>query len=307
MFNHKTFPLKNDRVTRRRVLFIINPSSGEGDNDSINEDIHAFCQQHDLEFRIYTLQKENNTSRLEELQQDFKADTAVIAGGDGTLYHLLPFVRKHDLETALIPSGTSNGLATELGISQNLQQNLNNIIEGTTKRIDLLSVNNKLAAHICDIGFNAKLVKRFDQDSIGGFRGYAKHFIEVLRSHKPRKYMITDKNGQQIKHKAHMLIVTNAQKYGTGAVVNPQGQIDDGQFELIVIRYYSFWHILQIFFVLFTRRIHRMHYVHVYKHSSIELQNTEGENVNLDGEIQGRPLKLNIKNLPKALSVILPD
>jgi len=299
--------LSKQKLLENKVLFIVNPVSGYGNKDQILEAINIFCKNHNLNYHIYIILKENNENQLERLQQSFQAQTAVIAGGDGTLFHLLPFLRKHSLTTALIPTGTANGFATELGIPKTLKKSLNTLLKGTVKTIDLLSVNGKLVAHLCDIGFNAKLVKRFEQDTIKGFRGYAKHFIDVLRTHKSKKYLITDENGQKIKYKAHMLIVTNAKKYGTGAVVNPEARIDDGKFELIVIRYYSFWHIVQMFFVLFTKQIHRMHYVHISKHSEITIKNIKGKIVNLDGEIHTKLINLHIKNIPKALKIITPN
>jgi diacylglycerol kinase (ATP) len=53
--------------------------------------------------------------------------------------------------------------------------------------------------------------------------------------------------GIKKKYKAEMLVIANARSFGTGAVINPEGSVDDGEFEIIMIRLYSWWSIFYLF------------------------------------------------------------
>ncbi len=288
------------------ILFVINPVSSDMDKSGLKTQISDYCARHRIRYDFFFTTEQDDISEIKEKLKNFSTDIIVAAGGDGTIFELLPLLTGRKIPLGIIPVGSANGLATEFGIPNSLDQSLDTIRKQKTKKIDLLKVNDIYSAHICDIGFNARIVKRFEDDSIRGLRGYAKHLWEVLKTSKPAKFKIEESGSVRTK-KAHMAILTNMHKYGTGAVVNPKAEVDDGKFELVLIRYRSVWHIIQIFFLLFTNRIHHMHNVELSSHKSLTMYNPKKENVNIDGEIVGRPEKLKVKNLPQALEIIVPE
>ncbi|MFW6227362.1 MAG: diacylglycerol/lipid kinase family protein [Bacteroidota bacterium] len=290
----------------KSILFVINPVSSNLDKGGLKSRISDYCARHRIRYDFFFTTDKDDTGQIKEKLKNFVTDIIVAAGGDGTIFELLPLLTELGIPLGIIPVGSANGLATELDIPKNLDLSLDTIRKQNIRIIDLLKVNDIYCAHICDIGFNARIVKRFENDSIRGLRGYARHFWEVLRTTKPARYKIEENDTVRIK-KAHMVILTNMHKYGTGAVVNPRADINDGKFELVLIRYHSFWNIIQIFFSLFTNRIHHMHNVELTSHRSITVYNLNKENVNIDGEIIGRPEKLEIRNLHRALKVIIPE
>ena len=49
-------------------------------------------------------------------------------------------------------------------------------------------------------------------------------------------YVTIETDTETVKRKAFMVAIANASKYGTGATINPDGKIDDGLFEIVVVR-----------------------------------------------------------------------
>ncbi len=285
----------------------MNPVSGDVPKESVRQKVKDFCQKHGFDHHVFETTGKDDLALLKTELGNYQPETVVAVGGDGTINLVAGAVAGSGIHLGILPMGSANGLATELLIPQNVGHALKLVAQNHTKSIDLLYVDDTPAAHLCDIGFNARLVKRFSKEKVRGFRSYAKHFWEVLLTNKPKRYSLKFKDGSEESFKAHMVIVTNSQKYGTGAVINPQGKPDDGKFEVVVIRYYSPLHILQIFFALFLRTIDKMHYVFTYSVDEVELINHKKESVNVDGEIIGDPVNIYFRNKPKAIKVIVPE
>ncbi len=295
------------KAEKRKILFVMNPVSGDESKENVMQKVENFCKKHSFIHQIFETKGEGDLSLLQTELDNFEPDTAVAIGGDGTINLVAGAIAGTVIGLGIIPMGSANGLATELLIPENAEQGLELLAKNHTRSMDLLYVDDIPAAHLCDIGFNARLVKAFSREKVRGFRSYAKHFFEVLRTHKPNRFSLKFKDGSEESFKAHMVIVTNNQKYGTGAVINPQGNSSDGKFEVVVIRYYSPLHILQIFFALFLRNIDKMHYVFTYSADEVELINHKKESVNVDGEIIGDPVNIYFKNQKKAIKVIVPE
>ena len=294
------------KAEERKILFVMNPVSGDVSKEHVREQVDSFCQKHSFAHKFFETSGKDDLSVLQDEFRDYQPDTVVAMGGDGTINLVVGAISGTKIHLGIIPMGSANGLATELLIPRNVEQALQLVAQNRTRPLDLLYVDDLPAAHLCDIGFNARLVKRFSKEKVRGFGSYAKHFWEVLRTNKPNRYSLKFKDGHEESFKAHMVIVTNSQKYGTGAVINPQGKPNDGKFEVVVVRYYSPLHILQIFFALFLRTIDKMHYVFTYSADEVELINHKKESVNVDGEIIGNPVNIHFRNKPKAIKVIVP-
>lgn len=291
----------------RKILFAVNPISGNVQKGHVRERVDSFCKKHGFSHSVFETSGKDDLSKLKKRIENYHPDTVVAMGGDGTINLVVSAIAGSAIHMGIVPMGTADGLATELMIPGNIEPALQLIAQNHARSLDLLSAGDVPAAHVCDIGFNAQLVKRFSKDKARGFGSYAKHLRDVFRTNKPSRYTLKFKDGREESFKAHMVIITNSQKYGTGAVINPQGKPDDGKFEVVVIRYYSPLHILQIFFALFFRNIDKMHYVFTYSAEELELINHKKESINVDGEIIGNPVNIYFKNQHKAIKVIVPE
>jgi len=292
---------------RKKLLFVINPISGDIDKEHLERDISEFMSARNQSYEIYYTTGENDRIEISERVKKSGADVVVAVGGDGTCNLVAQVLLHTEKKMGIIPLGSANGLATELNLPQVLDENLKIILKGKTREIDVVQIDDRhLSLHLSDIGLNAKIVEQFENGEIRGFLGYGKYFFGELGKAEPTKFEI-EFNGKIKKKKALMIVIANAAKYGTGAVINPESKLDDGYFEIIVVRPQKAIEFIGMIIPFFTRKIHRLNYVDIYKCKKAIIRNLEKQMVQADGEIIGQPEQVFVENLPRSLKVIVPE
>ncbi len=105
------------------------------------------------------------------------------------------------------------------------------------------------------------------------------------------------------KIKAEMVTIANAKSFGTGAAINPTGKIDDGKFEIVVIRPYPWWFVFTFMYASFTGKVHKMRHVKVFTTSVAEILLTNKQEFQIDGEVIAVKKKISVEILHGALKV----
>ena len=172
--------------------------------------------------------------------------------------------------------------------------------------VDALLLNDKhLCLHLSDIGLNDKVVKRFEEEKIRGKFGYIRQFIREIIHTVPKKFKF-DLQGNTFKRRAHMVVIANATKYGTGAVMNPVGKIDDGKFEICIVKPFPKYAVFSIAYHMFRGSIKTSPYVKIISCKSITIYNPQKEVLQVDGEVIGYPKKVDVKIKKHAFHLITP-
>jgi diacylglycerol kinase family enzyme len=210
-----------------------------------------------------------------------------------------------DIPLLIIPLGSANGMAKELGIANRPEAALDLISNGVTKNIDLLKINGNICIHLGDVGLNASIVKRFEKDPKRGLWTYARHLFKELFLIDAFHFNITVDN-KSFKKKAVSVTVANASKYGTGAVINPLGQIDDGKFELVIIKPFPKIHLISITWKMFIGRLQTSEFVDVYTCKEATIQTSKKTTLQIDGEIIGKTKEIVVQILPQSLTIRMP-
>ncbi len=291
---------------QQKILFVINPVSGNADKNNLESDISRLMSEENQPFEIYYTSGVDDKEKISALIKENNPAKVAVLGGDGTCNLVAQTLMHSNISMGIIPFGSANGLATELNLPANLSESLKIIIKGKTQKIDVLRFNNEfISLHIGDIGLNASVVKRFEQGKIRGFWGYGKYYIGEIGKAKPAKFQL-EFNNKIKKKKAVMIAIANAARYGTGAVINPDGKPDDGYLEIIVVRPQKLIHFLGIVASVFTGKIHTLNYVDIYSCREVLIRNYEKKIVQVDGEVIGHPSEVYVETLPRALQVIVP-
>jgi len=289
----------------RKILFIINPISGINKKYSVTEQITRLCKKHSLSPEFIETTGKNDKERIADSIKTHSPDTAVAVGGDGTVNLVASLLIDTDIKLGVVPTGSANGMAFELNISTNIEQAMSVIARNVCRSIDLLKINREhLAIHLSDLGMNARIIKRFDQEKIRGFYGYARQFFKELKSPSNFRCIIDCEGKKRRKYKAVMVVMTNTHFFGTGAVVNPTGKLDDGKFEIVVIKPYPWYYLFHMILAFFTGNIHRLRHIRTLscKHATINMR--PEQDLQVDGEPVGEFRHLEIEALPSAIKVI---
>lgn len=288
------------------ILFIVNPISGDKDKSDLKIEINDYLKGKDISTDFYFTTGEKDAQRISQILEDNKIGKVVAAGGDGTCNLIGKLLLNREIPMGIIPAGSANGLATELDLPVGLQESLDYIVNGKSKKIDALRINdNHICLHISDIGFNAKVIDRFEQGELRGMAGYANSFIGELIESQPSSFRLKFEEETKAKS-AFMIVLANATKFGTGAVINPKGKLDDGMFEVVVMNPNKVIHFLEMIVPFYTRKIHTLDFVDTYSCRKVVIENPRHQNVQIDGEFIGKPETISVEILPQALEIIVP-
>jgi diacylglycerol kinase (ATP) len=286
-----------------KVLFVINPKSGVQNAQPLDELIRDQAEKAGFEYRIFIIRGEAKVT-IQELITEYKPDRVAAAGGDGTVNLIAGILAQTDIPMLIIPSGSANGMAKELEI-YNIEQALALLLEGEEKKIDLIQINGHISIHLADVGLNARIVKRFEADTRRGILTYARHLFGEIFLLKHYKFKITA-DQKQITRTAVSVTFANASKYGTGAVINPHGRVDDGLFELVIVKPFPDIQILSIAWKMFRNKLHTSDYVEVISCREATLRCNHRTTLQIDGEVIGKVKDFKIEMMHHALKTIVP-
>ncbi|MCH5596611.1 diacylglycerol/lipid kinase family protein [Niabella ginsengisoli] len=238
-----------------KILFIINNIAGNKTIDWQSE-IKTYFNGKNVELDFYDLTDPVDCGALDNYIKSAKANKVVAVGGDGTIALVAESVQGTGMALGIIPAGSANGMAKELLIPVKLPDALNIIENGVVTGVDTILLNNEhMCLHLSDAGINAQLIKNFEEGDTRGKIGYLKVAWKTLVRRQSLNIKI-EHNNSVINRKAFMIVIANAGKYGTGAVINPVGEINDGIFEVVVVKRLSFFGILKMMFSLgFDKKI----------------------------------------------------
>src|SRR5690348_6820321 len=211
-------------VNERKLLFIINPGSGSKKEDWGKICTDFFKDKQSCAIETFELPADCSKSVICKKVEEAKADIVVAVGGDGTVKLVAECLQNNKAALGIIPAGSANGLAKDLGIPEDPEKALELLLEGKVRTIHLTTINDQLCIHLSDIGFNAYVVKKFEDGPSRGMWGYFKAACKVLWQYQKMDIRIqTDK--EEVFRRAVMVVVANATKYGNGVVINPLGSL----------------------------------------------------------------------------------
>lgn len=289
---------------RLRILFIINPIAGGKAKQDWETAIREFFKESDYAFEFFLQTGKNDKPSIQQHMQRFNPDTVVAVGGDGTVKMVAEIVKETTVALGIIPAGSANGLAKELAIPTDVEGAIDVILNGQTRKVDAIKINEEeLCFHLSDVGMNALLVKYFEDSKQRGLWGYGRFVLKMLWNKRKMRVAITTDEGL-IKRKAYMVVLANAEKYGTGAVINPDGSVTDGKFEVVVVRKV---HLFEIFKALTARKSFHPRRIEVFRTKSVTLQFQQKYPFQVDGEYQGKTAFVSARILPGIVNVVVPS
>ncbi len=224
-------------------------------------------------------------------------------GGDGTIKLVAECLMKTKILLGILPAGSANGLAKELGISDIPTQALDILTQAYSKKIHITQINEQLCIHLSDIGLNAHAMMEFENQPTRGWWGYLRAALKVLWQ-SPLMEITIKINEKSVKMKAEMIVIANATKYGNGVVINPIGKLDDKFFEVIVIKKKSFY---EIFKMTFAYGSHDTDKTEIFQTNALSMKSRRKVHFQIDGEYLGKVREVNAIIAPNALQVIVPN
>ncbi len=162
------------------------------------------------------------------------AETLVVAGGDGTLNEVINSLNGASCQLGILPVGTMNVFARELGLPWNAIGDCWEIIRrGRTKEVDLFSANDRLFVQMAGVGLDAKTIastsSRFKK-LVGPF-AFVWRGLTLLRGPHPRLQIVT---GEGDEDEAFSVLVGNGRFYGGSLPLFSKANHQDGLLDVLL-------------------------------------------------------------------------
>jgi YegS/Rv2252/BmrU family lipid kinase len=287
-----------------KLLFVINPISGGKEKTDWETHIRNYFKTSPHEMEFFLLTGKGDESSVNHYLNTVKPDRVVAVGGDGTIKMIAEIVQHKDLPLAIIPAGSANGMAKELNIPADVETALDIAINGEVKPTDVITINDKeICIHLSDLGLNAMLVKYFEASKKRGMWSYGKAVFRVLWE-KQKMYVTIASDNAQIRRKAYMVVLANARKYGTGANINPEGDVSDGYFEIVVVRKLN---VIEILKSILTNKPFEKRRIEVIKTKKAMITVLKSAYFQVDGEYRGKVKQLTASISPGKLLLLQPS
>jgi diacylglycerol kinase (ATP) len=168
---------------------------------------------------------------------DEGAELVFAWGGDGMVQRCVDVLAGSDVSLAIVPAGTSNFFATNLGIPKDIEQAVEVGLRGERRKVDVGRFNGERFAALAGAGFDAAMIR--DAGSGGlkerfGRAAYVWAGSRNLRS-KPFHAEIKVDGVAWYKGKASCILLGNVGELFGGVEAFEDARPDDGQLELGVV------------------------------------------------------------------------
>jgi diacylglycerol kinase (ATP) len=221
----------------------------------------------------------------------------VAAGGDGTINEIVNGIAGRNVALGLLPVGTMNVFATELGLPTNdLRRCWEIIQENRTRPVDLPSANGKHFVQLAGVGLDAQVVKETSRAFKRNF-GPLSYMISAaqIASRPPPRLRIESENA--VTEEGSFVLVGNGRLYGGRFPFFKQAVIDDGLLDVIVFKRLNYVEIIRYLQnVIFTSQITAPE-VEYFQTSRLHVSSEESVPVEIDGELIGNcPVEFQIRS-----------
>lgn len=219
----------------KKVLLVINPVSGDTEKQPIIDMVKHFLHS-GTDLNVYHTTGKEDIAEIKRALEAFRPDRVLVAGGDGTIKMVAEACEGKGITLGILPAGSANGLATDLELPLDCDKAIVPAMGGKTIKMDALRIGDSIGLHISDLGINAELIKKYSESSLRGHFGYFLSSIPTLvDTESPYDFSIyANESTREVE--AVMVAFANSKKFGTGALVNPNGKIDDGKFEVLIFK-----------------------------------------------------------------------
>ncbi|MDP3719680.1 MAG: diacylglycerol kinase family lipid kinase [Acidobacteriota bacterium] len=160
-------------------------------------------------------------------------------GGDGTVNGVGAGLAGSPVAMAIIPGGSGNGLARDLGVPLDAAAAFEVAATGTTRSIDAGELDGSLFFNVAGIGLDASIANRMALPGARrGLLGYVVATMSELPAYRARDYAITfpESEAAPMASPALFVALANSRQYGNGAQIAPHALLDDGQIDVVLVR-----------------------------------------------------------------------
>jgi diacylglycerol kinase family enzyme len=235
------------------------------------------------------------------------AEVVFVAGGDGTVLSAVSALVGTDTAMAVLPAGTGNLLAANLGLSTDLAAGLEVALEGGLRRLDVGEVDGQQFTVMAGMGFDARMLDA-TSDTAKARIGWPAYVLGALRHVTDRRMKVAVRidGGQPIRRRAQTVLVANVGRLQGGVRLLTEAKPDDGLLDVAILTPRTLRHWLALSWAV-LRRKERVPSMDVFRGTRVEVTSDRAQPRQLDGDLIDPGRLLHVRVLPKALWLCVPQ
>lgn len=254
---------------------VVNPVSGSGKGAILGTETAGFFSERRLPYQIITATSADKLriNLAEFLDNNVGSIDGVIAvGGDGLVHLVLQIVVPRNIPFSAIAAGTGNDFVRALGWNlDEIRTQLNAVVSEPPTAIDLGLVDSEWFGAVLSTGFDSVVNEK--ANTLKWPKGPSKYNVAIameLPKFKPLKYTI-ELDSRVIETEAMLIAVGNGRSYGGGMKVCPDAVMNDGLFDVMVLRPVSKVEFVRVFPTVFSGRHVDHKQVDIYRTKRVSL------------------------------------
>jgi|EndMetStandDraft_5_1072996.scaffolds.fasta_scaffold64296_2 YegS/Rv2252/BmrU family lipid kinase len=219
---------------RRRLFVISNPGAGLSRSTLIDDTVRALQRAGAVLTRVSPASIDAARLAAREAAASGSHDAIVAAGGDGTIRHVAAALIDTDTPLGIIPVGTGNVLAHEIGLQTTADAVTRTLLDGPHIRVACAHANGEPFLLMAGAGFDARILIDLNQraKSLLGRSAYAAPLVGAL--FRPLDNLTIAVDGRACQ--ANWAVITNSCHYGGGFVLSERTSIHQRGLEAILFK-----------------------------------------------------------------------
>jgi len=235
------------------------------------------------------------------------AEIVFVAGGDGTILSAVSRLVGTDTAMAVLPAGTGNLLAANLGLATDVAAGLEVALEGGLRRLDVGEVDGQQFTVMAGMGFDARMLDA-TSDTAKARIGWPAYVLGALRHVTDRRMNVAVRidGGEPIRRRAQTVLVANVGRLQGGVHLLTEAKPDDGLLDVAILTPRTLRHWLALGWAV-LRRKQRVPSMEVFRGTRVEVVSDRIQPRQLDGDLIEAGRLLNVRVLPRALWLCVPQ
>ncbi len=290
-----------------RALLIHNSRSGQRDRTGEVTEAMASLIAAGWEAEVAMASAPEEVERLAHMAVERGDDAVVVAGGDGTLNATIQALAHQPTALGVLPTGTTNVWAREMGIPMNVAAATQVLLTGEIARIDLGQANHRYFLFVASAGFDASVTRGVGARTkrrLGMLAYIITAVSEGLRLRGKETTIVAD--GRISQQRVLMIAANNVRLYGGVLKMSPDAYADDGLLDVWVFRgrglFAATVHVVNVL----LGRHSRDSGTDYYRCARVVVQSRSPLPVQLDGDYYGTT-PVAFQAVPSALRIIIPQ
>lgn len=227
------------------ITYIINPKAGATSSKRLGRRFERYLvkQGFDVKCRL-TLSLKHACELATYAATNKDCALVVGAGGDGTIREVAHGLEGSDTPLLIIPQGTENLLANELGFDERLKTIIRTFEAGYTRPLDLGNANGRCFTSIAGFGFDGEVVRKMSQQRAGHIDHFD-YFWPIWRTFWEYTFepMRVEVDGKEIFDGPGLVFVGNISRYAIGLQILHYADFGDGLLDVCVYKCASQLHL----------------------------------------------------------------